>query len=71
MKYEVKRGPVVLAYTEDERCVDDRDKMLALIKAGHALYVDGRRLAKERIPAVCDKDGAFSHKKFLSLKGKD
>lgn len=68
MKYEVKRGSVVMFSTEHESCIDDQDKMMALSDAGHSLYIDGVRIAKKDIP-VLFQQGAFSYSKFIKLKG--
>lgn len=66
MKYEVRRGPVVVAHTEHESCVDSQEKMLALTEAGHSIYIDGKRLYKKDIPAVFP-NGIFSEEMFKSL----
>lgn len=66
MKYEVRRGPIVVAHTEHESCVDSQDKMLALMEAGHSIYIDGKRLYKKDISAVFSH-GVFSNDMFKSL----
>lgn len=67
MNYEVRRGSVVLAHTEHVKCIDNQEKMLALVESGYSIYIDGTRLNKKDIPIIFSGD-AFSYDTFNSLK---